>query len=346
MRACPVPFGLFSSQLDPMQTSSHAVGVPESPPADLLYEEYVPLEDDPDLLSGTLPSENISQRFRHRWWIGDRRVMAGAIGAACGFGSRWYRFATCGRFSRIESLPGGAGWRVRGINCHDRFCEPCGRERSWHMQQKLLRLMGSEWCRMPTLTLEGSPESLRSCMTWLMESFSRLRRTAFWNRTVRGGAWYLETTRGQREDHWHVHAHAIVHGTWIDRMELSQEWRLASGGSYIVHVRRVDDNTAGAGYAAKYASKGITRGAVTDPEHMREAITSFKGARLMSSFGDWHGVKFEEDEPEEYRHMDRYSMKEVAVAALRGEEWAVGVCRALHAQVKVVGGVLAFTWYE
>jgi len=214
------------------------------------------------------------------------------------------------------------------------------------MQQKLLRLMGSEWCRMPTLTLEGSPDSLRSCMTWLMESFARLRRTAFWNRTVRGGAWYLETTRGRLEDHWHVHAHAIVHGTWIDRMELSQEWRMASGGSYIVHVRRVDDNASGAGYAAKYASKGITRGAVMDPQHMREAITAFKGARLMSAFGDWHGVKFEEDEREDSSHLDRYSVKEVATAALRGEPWAVGVCRALHAQVKVVGGRLAFTWYE
>lgn len=214
------------------------------------------------------------------------------------------------------------------------------------MQQKLLRLMGSRYCRMPTLTLEGSPESLRSCMEWLLESFVRLRRTAFWKRSVAGGAWYVETTRGQHEDHWHVHAHAIVHGTWIDRVELSQEWKLASGGSYIVHVRRVDDNTAGAGYAAKYASKGITRGAVTDPSHLREAILAFKGARLMSPFGDWHGVKFEEEEPEDYTHVDRYSMKDVATGALRGEPWAIGVCRALHARVKVIGGKLVFVWYD
>jgi Replication protein len=272
--------------------------------------------------------------------------MADAILSLGDAGARWLRFVTCGRYGRVESDLSTRRFRVRYLTCHDRFCEPCGLTRGWAVQPRLLQLMGTGLNRSVCLTLEGDVRPLRELLLFLRESFSRLRETKFWLRSVAGGAWFVEVTRGASEDHWHVHVHSIVQGTWIDKFELSDVWRTATGGSYIVHVRSVDDNEDGAWYASKYCSKGVSRGAVRSLPHLREALRAFSGRRLLATFGNWHGVQLDEDDREESGAIDHGDVASLASRALHGDLWAIGVLRQLHAQVQLRDGHPLFTYYD
>lgn len=337
--ACGVPFGLFlHSKVHQEETKSHDdAGLFVNAYPSSLFERNREVSERL-FMELDLDSRTLSMNFRHRRWLGERQAMADRIDRATGNTKRWYRFVTCGQEGRIEATEHGQKWRVVCLKCHDRFCEPCQEERAWHARRKLRRIMGNGFHRMITLTLADENGQLRDLLTHLNESFSRLRRSEFWRRTVAGGAWFQEVTRGKEGDHWHVHAHAITHGTWVDTSELSAAWATASNGSFVVHVRAVDEDSDGAMYAAKYATKGINRGTIARPEDWEECIQAFAGARLIGTFGDWWRVDLNEDELEKQTWKDLGSIGECTRAYIRGEAWASRFLRTLKTQVIVRGG--------
>lgn len=334
---------LFSSQLDPKETKSHVSTGPcqeENGPGVVEIRSLGPRPVD---LRGEGSGLLLQDHFRHHAWMGDRERVYAALDAANQSSGRLGRFAGCGQGGMVFVSADGQRAKVMSINCHDRLCEPCAIERAWHVRGKLASLMGERFHRLITLTMAGNNAPLKDCMVGLNESFIKLRRTEFWKRTVSGGAWFQEITRGREGRHWHAHAHAITCGTWVDWHRLKAEWAMASGGSYVVDVRAVDDNKGQARYVSDYCSKGVSRSLYYNHDLLVEAVIALKGSRLIGTFGDWWNVNLEEEEQDQVEWKEVEKVSTVVRAAVDGAPWAVGLLLLLKRQVRVRNGQLRYS---
>jgi hypothetical protein len=203
--------------------------------------------------------------------------------------------------------------------------------------------MGDNFHRFMTVTLEGTQQSLVNVRRHLQESINNLRKTVFWKRSVRGGAFFTEITRGKWGTHWHVHAHAIICGEYLDWAGLVEAWRVASGGSFIVDIEAVKDKERGARYVADYSTKGIGRELTRWPDRLDEAIRALKGSRLIGTFGTWWGTDLEEDVEDQVEWATSFVTRDVVRAAVAGEPWAVGVMLRLRKAAVLRNGSLVYT---
>jgi hypothetical protein len=213
--------------------------------------------------------------------------------------------------------------------CHDRFCVPCTKARSQRIVENLMQVVGDQRLRFITLTLTPDDRSLSERLDFLLQSFTRLRHQARWTRAVLGGAYFVEITRGDAGQHWHVHLHCLVVGSFLPQADLVEMWRKASKGSYIVDIRKVADNRRGVEYLAKYATKAVSHDVVIDPAALTEAVRSLVGRRVLGTFGSWRKIA-EIDVSQDYRTYKRVERLDRAMlAAFRGETWAIGALRAI-----------------
>lgn len=90
---------------------------------------------------------------------------------------------------------------------------------------------------------------------------------------------------------WHVHAHIIADAKYMPQRELSDEWLAVTGDSPIVDIRQIKNAEAAASYVAKYGSKAFDAGLLREPRKLAEVITSLKGSRLCTTFGEWRRKK-------------------------------------------------------
>jgi len=144
--------------------------------------------------------------------------------------------------------------------------------------------------RLVTLTLADDGQPLHERLNRLQASYATLRRTRLWKRAVKSAMSTYEITRGRTGDHWHVHLHAVVDGSYLSQAGLSAAWHEATGDSYIVDVRAVDDPRRGIEYVAKYAGKGVDASVLRDHDALIEAITALRGRRLLLFTGVWRVV--------------------------------------------------------
>lgn len=342
----PAPGPLFLHQLDREETNSHARSSAPEDAAYARYEKWIQGIIDHERDDGIFPSWEVAVRYRHRRWLGERQRTRELLERAGFSRSRLLRWDMCGQQPIVQVDPATGNARVSSFTCRDRFCEPCQEESAWHARRRLRQLMGDSSHLLATLTLTQSPEPLRSIQSWLYESFGRLRRTALWRDAVSGGAWFTEMTLGQHKDHWHVHAHAILQGRWLDAFELSAAWRVASGGSYIVDVEGITDQDRASAYVAKYATKGIGRGTVLGDDRLIEAMRALSGTHLIGTFGKWHGTNLEAEATDPIAWRTLGTLVDVSAAAIRGEIWAKSLLRNLSVNVQVRGGVPLYTWCE
>jgi plasmid rolling circle replication initiator protein Rep len=156
-----------------------------------------------------------------------------------------------------------------------------------------------------TLTMKNG-EDLRQCLEGIKKANGKMvnqRREALksrrglveMNKAIAGVTAY-EVKLGRNSGLWHVHSHAV----WLcyDRpweTELSREWKDLTGDSFIVDVRPVDD-ALGFIEVLSYAVKFST---MTEEQNF-DAYKVLRGKRLVTSFGDFIGIKEPEtltDEP-------------------------------------------------
>lgn len=276
------------------------------------------------------PPEDVEVSFRHGGWRGDRQRVRSALVACAASSGRLERFDACGTDCVIEFSPTLQRHRIRGTYCGDRFCVPCANARTARVRPIILQRCKGKRVRFVTLTRLSDQNSLTAAVDHCYRSFAKLRETKLWRGCVTGGAAVLEITRGKSGLAWHVHLHVLVVGSYIDQAKLSDAWRRASGGSFIVDVREVKDHERGIGYVTKYVSKGFDRSVVLDPEALLEAVVALRGRRVFSTFGEWHGddVDVERVEATDWRSVGR--LRDVARDSLAGQPWAIGVCRSLN----------------
>lgn len=268
--------------------------------------------------------------FRHSGWVADRQRVQAALRAAAQPPSRVERFDNCGCDCIVEYSDELKSYRLRANYCHDRFCRPCARARALRIVENLTAAVGNERLRFITVTLARDERCLEDRMDDLLASFTRLRSCKAWRQAVTAGAYFIEITRGEHGDSWHVHIHALVTGSYLRQDVLSDAWRKASKGSFIVDIRKVADVGQGVGYVAKYATKGVDQSVMMDPAALAEAVLALKGRRLLGTFGLWRNLP-ELDISVDYRTYRRVgTMQSIFAAFKRGEAWARGALIGLN----------------
>lgn len=329
--------GLFFSSLDPIQTKPDATAGPRwrrTP----VTEADRRIERIANERSIQFPPASATETaFRHRCWLPSRTRVRAALAAAHVPAARLDRFDNCGADCIIEVSDDGADYRVRACFCGDRFCTPCSRARARVVQENLERWCDGQRVRFVTLTMQHTDEPLARQIDRLLQSFVRLRACKCWSDNVTGGAYVVEIKLDAKRERYHVHLHALVIGSYVSQHELSKAWKRSSRGSYIVHVRAVDDQRHGARYVAKYATKAWDSSVDQVPDCLLECVLALRGRRMLGTFGIWRnrGLERQVDDQREWRRVGR--LDQVAVAAGRCEPWAVGLFRALGLRVDASG---------
>jgi hypothetical protein len=252
------------------------------------------------------------------------------------------RFLSCGEAGMVLVSADGKKAKVQSINCKGRFCEPCMRDRSFWIRQRLVALMGAGEHQFVTFTLRGDDRPLEEVRGTLRTAMVAVRRSEFWKRTVAGGAWFTEITRGREGTHWHVHAHAVIVGRNVTWAELKAAWTLASGGSFVVDVEPIWDAQGGAEYVSRYTTKGIGRELSRYPDRLVEAIAALRGSRLIGTFGTWWGVELDEEPPEEHGWRVSTPLESLVKLAAAKEPWAVGLMLMLGRSAVLRGATLDY----
>ena len=146
--------------------------------------------------------------------------------------------------------------RTYHIGCNSRFesvCSICARKWVKKKRHKIERLIANMRApKLITLTLKknrltGNCDSLFDIHAMQNDLFHALRYRKFWI-----GPWVAVIE-------FPNHVHLIVDCDYIPQNQLSQYWKNASGGSYIVDIRPINIQRDGVGPSVKYITKYITK---------------------------------------------------------------------------------------
>lgn len=262
-----------------------------------LVSEETSVDDGPYTLPAELSFHSEWQRWKHKSWSGIRSRIWKAFHRTGQSPSRMKSFDLCCSSAVLQQRDtGGSGlpaFRFKGSRCRDRLCTPCAHLRSLDIQSALYEKLKSQGAPLLiTLTLRSDPtEDLAPLLVRLRTSFKYLRSHPVWNAAVRGGAAFLEITRGEKNNRWHVHYHIVADGDYLKQSDLSRAWYGITKDSFKVWLERAKD-ARGVAYSTKYAAKGIDFDVIKSEPHLDECINAFHGSRLVTTFGTWYNSPF------------------------------------------------------
>ncbi len=279
-----------------------------------------------------LRTYNTSINFRHTGWKHDRRRVYDALRRTGQSLNRLTDYAGCGEHSYVfQSVEDPTVYTLGGSTCHDRFCLPCGRERSRVIAGNVKLRTEGKPARFLTLTLRSTTESLAFLLAKLTTDFTTLRRSKLWKTRVRGGVGFLEMKWLARTNRWHVHLHCLVQGRYIPHPELCSLWLKITETSKVVDIRMANDDRHLTHYICKYASKPLDRTVLVDPPRLDEAVLALKGKRLCMTFGTWRGYKLTQP-PESGTWVQLGTLAEIIDRAEGGDILAAEALEALRVE--------------
>lgn len=172
--------------------------------------------------------------------------------------------------------------------CRDRMCPLCARHRGFNARRRIKGLLQkSDSLRMITLDRQKIDKPLDWRIDEMAAAFRKLRRTEIWKRHVSGGLFVIEVTRGAKNDHWHVHMHVLIEGSYFDWKGLKAAWQASLQAEGDTHIEAVHHRERAANYVTKYITKGADTKDWTD-EHICEFAHGVHRRRLYGTFGKWH----------------------------------------------------------
>lgn len=201
------------------------------------------------------------------------------------------------------------------IRCKRRWCPACAtlvmreRLRKYRRAAETLR-----WPLFVTLTIANDPDPERIRM--LRESWGRFRRRKIMADKVRGGISTIEVTEG--EGGWHPHLHILADCQWLAlhcpaphwsdskevirqkcdhaRLELSALWSqvVKQDQATVLATRREPGECLI--YSLKYAVKGSDL--IESRQPIAPLIRVLSKSRMLSAFGELHGLQLGEEEDE------------------------------------------------
>jgi hypothetical protein len=231
--------------------------------------------------------DDLGMAFRHTGWQRDRQRVDLALQALGVADDRLARFRGCGADARVcRSVEHPDRIRIRATYCNDRFCVPCAVHHGRNVSARIRTWIGNQPARFVTLTLRHDGEPLAHRLDRLYRSFKHLRRGKWWRSRVTGGLATVEVKWCVSSAHWHPHLHILCRGSFLPAGELSREWHVATGDSYIVDVTLVEDSGQTADYVAKYVAKPGSNTVYREANRLQEMMSAMHGRRLLLTFGD------------------------------------------------------------
>lgn len=272
-------------------------------------------------LAGVLIDDGqLAMTFRHSGWRRKRSMIYASLKRTRQSRSRIENFGQCGATAYVYRAADNPDlFRLGGSSCRDRFCIPCSIDRSRCLATNVLNTLGKRPARFITLTLKQTDAHLRDVLDKLYDSFRRLRARGFWKQRVKGGCAFIEILYSAKNDAWNVHLHAIVHGRYIPKRDLSHEWHEVTKDSYIVKVKYVEDNTTVGRYVTKYVSKPFNDTFLNRTPYLDTVVNTMVGRRLCITFGDWRGIKLTES-PNEHDWISLGTFHDVVTRAVLGDQ--------------------------
>lgn len=264
--------------------------------------------------------------FRHSHWQVKRAKVFTALQSAGATVTALNQFCNCGAAVTVYYSATENRHLLKGSYCHSRHCEPCMRAKASAIARNLRSAIEDNpdlQHRFITLTLQHSDTPLADQIKHLYKSFTKLRNMKCWLTTQRGGSCSLEVKWNADTRRWHPHLHIIATGTYLDKHTLSEAWRTATNGSYIVDIRILKDAKEAAYYVGKYVAKGTNGEVWSDPNAAQEWIIATKGVRTCLTWGNWRGKKLTEKRPWPVDAKPVATFNALLAAALRAELWAV-----------------------
>jgi len=279
----------------------------------------------------TQPLTDVEETFRHSHWR-HRRHLTYALLSAPGICSsnRLASFAHCGSAAFVQHSAIADRYKVRGTDCHDRWCEPCMRSRAGRIAASLRKLAKGQHCRFLTLTQAHTSEPLRDQLDRLRKDFATLRHLKEWKAHVTAGAVVTEI-KLSKSGEWHPHLHCLITGTFWDQAEIKALWKKVTGTSWIVDIRDCgDDDGTGASvaYLTGYISKPAKAGPIWENQHrFLEMMGALKGRRMIDLLGAWRGKinEDDDDDPDPGDWVDVGSVESIWKRARDGQRWALAV---------------------
>lgn len=255
---------------------------------------------------------------------------------------RLERWDSCGACAVVEYSKSTKRYRVTCWHCHDRVCEPCQKRRVMEVRQIVKTGLKGKRGRLITLTLAHRDEPLSEMIKRLRAGFAKLKKSKLWKLNVKGGIVALEikknplgpyqNKKGQwriGDGCWHAHLHLVAEGGFMRQALLSDAWFDATGDSFIVDIRTVEDTDKAAFYISKYIAKPCTASLIAEPAKLDEYVQAIAGTRSYQPFGSWMGIDRtpEEDQPTDWKFVA--TVQQMYVAKRYNEPWAIGLEKAL-----------------
>lgn len=242
------------------------------------------------------------------------------------------RFEECGSGCTIEWSATEKKYRLCASFCKSRHCEPCMRAKGNKMAANLRSKLEDDTQdthRFITLPIKHSTAPLRDQINHLFASFKKLRNMKEWKNSQTGGAAILEVKWQKETKRWHPHLHIISAGNYLDKHDLSRMWHQATGDSYIVDIRALQNAKDVAHYLSKYVAKGTSPTVWEDTDAAQEWLSASKGVRMCTTFGTWRGYALTKSQSttDDWKPIATYNS--VIAAARRAEEWAIGIMQAI-----------------
>lgn len=169
--------------------------------------------------------------------------------------------------------------------CRKRMCPSCQFARSLAVKEKIVSLLGRfNAPKLLTLTMREDHKPLKTRVARLLASFRRLRQQKIWKSDVRSGIAVLEVTPGQSGMGCHVHAHCLIDANFIPQKLLSDAWLKATGDSFVVNIKPVQNREDAAAYVSGYVAKSSSARS-WPASRLAELASGLHRVRMVFAFG-------------------------------------------------------------
>ncbi|MBA7580195.1 hypothetical protein ES708_22086 [subsurface metagenome] len=190
------------------------------------------------------------------------------------------------------------GWFVRhketGLvrlaldRCNLRWCALCGSARvSWITWTVSEWLANRDRPKFVTFTIKHSDADLGFQISCLYQFFRNLRLRPEFCAHVRGGIWFFQIKKSDRDGLWHNHFHCVIDSKFYPHEELSSTWCQVTHGSRVVDIRVVRQPGKTANEVARYAACPCDLSKL----ELEDRVTAYHGLHGRRICGTWGTAK-------------------------------------------------------
>lgn len=181
--------------------------------------------------------------------------------------------------------------RVVSNACRLRWCPLCSRA-----HQNLIEHNVKDWLKETkqpkflTLTLKHSDAPLAHQVDSLYKFFVKFRRLNEIKKTIKGGIWFFQIKKSEKDDLWHPHIHCVIDSDFIRQSVLSKLWLKTTASSSVVDIRQIKDTDSVSEYVARYCARPATLKPLGQFD-VFELIAALHGRRLCGTWGTGRAVQ-------------------------------------------------------